>query len=214
MRHVVGFVRITTYRGKLLHKPPWNWVALKALGKTVRQRVRERPSIAPGGREHGQLYSPLIILSWTQFCGAFIRCTEPNPIGYQPNLQQKPCCLRSRPCWGLLEMHQRSFGKIGIENKLPLYITRSRLDGDVMSSSADVNGSERLSPWIKRLTPFHGQKVRRRRDTQTSPRKMAAKDLFFPIRWVTLCQSPNVTMMQWQPWLWPAPLSHGYNVRG
>lgn len=37
MRHVVGFVRITTYQGKLLHKPPWNWVTLKALGKTVRQ---------------------------------------------------------------------------------------------------------------------------------------------------------------------------------
>lgn len=34
MRHVVGFVRITTDKGKLPHKPPWNRVTLKARGKT------------------------------------------------------------------------------------------------------------------------------------------------------------------------------------
>lgn len=52
----VGFVRITNYQGKLLHKPPWNWVTLSALGENgVRMCVRERNR--PGEWEHGQLYS-------------------------------------------------------------------------------------------------------------------------------------------------------------
>lgn len=54
----VGFVKITNYQGKLLHKPPWNWVTLRALGENgVRMCVHERHSNRPGEGEHGQLYS-------------------------------------------------------------------------------------------------------------------------------------------------------------
>lgn len=73
----------------------WEWCANVSPWETQQQTRR--------GGAWAALFSLIIlswIIRWTHFCSAFIRCTEPNPIGYQPNLQPKPCCLHSQLWWG------------------------------------------------------------------------------------------------------------------